>query len=443
MINEKKKYYPKLISYIFLSFSILLFTYILFKAEYFHHGNKFDYYFKYYLISVFFIIFSILSFLINKKLKYNIFLIFLSIILILYLIEAAILINKNLPVSIPGDERSHYQVYLDLKKEGKNPVLENYPSMFFDNNDKDIIPFSSISNRTTILGNENGYYKIYYSDRHGFNNPNNEWNKKFTDFLIIGGQFAHGCCVKEKNTIGGFLREKNNNKNVLNLGYIGNGPLTSYAILKEYLPYIKAKRVLWIYFERNDLKNLNSEIKKNILLNYLKDNSFSQNLYHKQKEVDLKLHKILEKQEEKYKIKKNKSFNFKKLTKFLKVFYVRYYTLEKLFPQKNPIQEFSQILLLSKKFVNENDAKLYFVYLPSIERYLNKSDTAKDFHDYQKVIEVIKNLNIPIINIDEDLFKKHKDPLSLFTFRRHGHYTDVGFRKVAETILTETVKIEK
>ena len=44
------------------------------------------------------------------------------------------------------------------------------------------------------------------------------------------------------------LRELSS-KNVLNLGYSGNGPLLQYATIKEYLPK-NTKNLLWFYYEQ-------------------------------------------------------------------------------------------------------------------------------------------------------------------------------------------------
>ena len=73
--------------------------------------------------------------------------------------------------------------------------------------------------------------------------------------MLVGDSFTQGACVNEPDTISGNLRKLNNNKNaVLNLGQSGNGPLIEYATLREYLPFKNVKRVLWIYYEDNDLK---------------------------------------------------------------------------------------------------------------------------------------------------------------------------------------------
>ena len=124
-----------------------------------------------------------------------------------------------------------------------------------------LLPLSGLSNLETILCNENGYYSIYQSDRYGFNNPDNEWDKKEIEYLLVGDSFTHGACVNRPSDIGSVLRNLSD-KSVLNLGMSSNGPLIEYATLREYLGK-NIKKVLWIYYEGNDLRNL--ELEKKII----------------------------------------------------------------------------------------------------------------------------------------------------------------------------------
>ena len=50
------------------------------------------------------------------------------------------------------------------------------------------------------------------------------------------------------------------------------------------------------------------------------------------------------------------------------------------------------------------------------------------------VMQTATELDIPIIDIHNEVFKTHPDPLSLFPFRVSGHYNAEGYRLVAEAI---------
>ena len=115
--------------------------------------------------------------------------------------------------------------------------------------------------------NENGYYSIYHSDRYGFNNPDKEWDSKEIEYLLVGDSFTHGACVNRPHDVASVLR-KYSKKNVLNLGQIGNGPLIEYATLREYSD-LNIKKVIWRYYEGNDLSDLETELTNKILKKYI------------------------------------------------------------------------------------------------------------------------------------------------------------------------------
>ena len=56
---------------------------------------------------------------------------------------------------------------------------------------------------------------------------------------------------------------------------------------------------------------------------------------------------------------------------------------------------------------------------------------------------MVESLNIPLIDIHKKLFEKHNDPLSLFPFRKHGHYNELGYQLVSETIFNQIKELER
>ena len=44
--------------------------------------------------------------------------------------------------------------------------------------------------------NENGYYAIYKSDRYGFRNDDENWNKLNLEYVVVGDSYGIGECVK-------------------------------------------------------------------------------------------------------------------------------------------------------------------------------------------------------------------------------------------------------
>ena len=445
------------ISNLFLSISFLFLFYVIYRSEIYHNGDEFRFYFKYYVLAFLSIFISFITYFISKIIKINL-LVFLILTMVgLYLTEAFLTsqhkkfkIYKNF-TNKDYDKRTKFKIYNDLKKNDPSIVVSPPPIHFSNNVDFDYAPLSGIANRTTIHCNENGYYSIYQSDRYGFNNPDQEWSKKEIDYLLVGDSMIRGACVNEPNTISGnFKKLKKNNKAVLNLGQTGNGPLRQYATLREYLPLKNVKRVIWFYSEGNDLKELNDELKHLILIRYLKDQQFTQNLIKKNKEVQKLLFSELSTIEEKlretssFEEKTNRSF----LVNFLILKKVRIFFLESFLnkiKRKNYsylMEDFKKIINLSNQLSIENNSKFYFIYLPLYERFqLNNNND--HFKDYKKIVKIVEDLNIPVIDINKELFDKVKDPLTLFPFRSHGHYNVKGYELVTKVIYEKINKLER
>ena len=430
--------------------------YVFYRSQIFHKGTLFNYYIKYYVIVFLLIFLSFISFFIPKKLKINITTVFISILIGMYLIEGYLSINKKnfrhiiykIDTGKNYDTRTNFQIYNDLKKEDPNIVVSIGSKSFVKDSDINYFPLSGISNRKTIFCNESGYYAIYQSDRYGFNNPDEEWDKDNIEFLLVGDSYAQGGCVNTPNTISGNLRKLNNNKNaILNFGMSGNGPLTEYATLREYYLSLKnVKRVLWIYYEDNDLDELNNELNNQILVNYLKDENFTQNLISRKQEIKKLLLKKLEKEiiikEREYKLEQEKFIDLKGFSKFLKLYSLRKIKISSSTPDPVIPEDFKNIIKLSNELTKENNSKLYFVYLSGYYRYKwnNNND---NFRNYKKVTKIVESLNIPIIDLNKELLEKHNDKLSLFPFRMMGHYNEKGYRLIAETIFGKINELEK
>ena len=393
-----------------------------------------------------------------KKIKQYLIISSISLIVSLYLFEGYLTFSDHLSknqilkeqlyekqTGNKWDTRKKLEIYKDLKKKNDNITITYYPSYLVNKHYSNIpLPLSGLSNSETIYCNENGYYSIYQSDRHGFNNPDNEWDKKEIEYLLVGDSFTHGACVNRPNDISSVLRNLST-KSVLNLGIGGNGPLIEYATLREYLN-TKVKKVLWIYYEGNDLENIKNEIKNNILINYINDLNFTQNLKFKQNEINKFLKKKLIEIEIKIfndKInynKKNKKIKYK-ILKFIRLNKTKKIIKKSLLNNSEEnnsegnnseeIDNIKKILTLSRDLVIKNNSKLYFVYLPEYSRYKINYDNT----NYNSVKNIVTELKIPFIDIHKEVFEKEQNPLKLFPFEQEGgHYNVDGYKKVAETI---------
>ena len=428
----------KIFSPAILVISFLLLIFIFYRSEIYWQGSHRDYYSKYYFISIILIIFSALTFFINQIIKEYVIIISVSLVLSLYLIEGYLIFADQLSMERTyekqtgnkWDKRSKFEIYKDLKKTNNKVVISIIPENFLSNK-YPIFPLSGISNSRTIVCNENGYYSIYESDRYGFNNPDTEWDKKKIEYVLVGDSFIQGNCVNRPNDISSVLRGLSN-KSVLNLGQGGNGPINQYATLREYLSS-NVKNVIWVYYEGNDLGNLINEQKINILANYVKDLNFTQQLKFKQNEVDTLLINFIKEWE---KIKDKEKIYFDKLLKFILISNIR----SLLYPAPNFYEttkippDFKKIIQLTKEFVERNNSKFYFVYLPQYSRYKNNFEQP----NYNLIKSIVTNLNIPFIDIHNLVFEKETNSLKLFPYEMNGHYNIEGYKKVAEAIFKLT-----
>ena len=439
------KYLNKFNIFIFF----ILFLYVFYNSEIILSGSNRDYYFKYYLISLLGIIFSISIYIFNKTINDFLNLSMVSIIFSLYLFEYYLSkkepLKEGLNIRIEKykelsgkdwDQRTQYQVYRELLKTNKDVVPYFYPSVLNIGNNLKIHSLAGVSNSLTIFCNENGYYSINKSDRYGFNNPDKEWDADLIDYVFVGDSFTHGFCVNRPHDIPSVIRE-NYNQRVLNLGYGRNGPLKEYATLREYLPK-NAKKIVFIYYEGNDLINLTSELKNNILLKYIKNENFSQKLKDKQKLIDNQKRKQI-------KIRSNgENFTFIKLGKTRKKISNLYKkklntdNKEDTMNEKDNLKKLEDILSLTKKLAFEKKIDFHFVYLPISDYYFNNKNFPDESLNFKEVSSIVKDLNINFIDIHKEILEKQMNPKKFYPFETRGHYNVDGYKKIADTIFKLT-----
>lgn len=345
----------------------------------------------------------------------------ISLTLGFYISECYLLIKKNV--------NSKFEVYENRLIDEKNLVVAIPPMNHF--NQKDIFPLSGISNSLTLLCNENGYFSEYKSDRYGFNNPDETWEKPI-DLFLVGDSFAHGACVNRPYDLASLLRNKTK-KNVISVAYGGNGPLIELASLKEYFQK-PVKKVFWFYYEGNDLEGLVKEKKHPILIKYFQNNNYTQNIKNKQNIVDNLGKDLMTKAYlEHKKIKKNL---YKKLVLFLKINEIRNLFIIKETNIKHPnnYEELIEKIKIANQFVVSNNADFYFVYLPEYSRYVSEK---YNNINYYNIKEKIEDLNIVFIDIVKFFTKKtDKNPKIFFAEQKPGsHFTKEGYDQIANQLL--------
>ena len=414
------------ISFVIISLSMFLFLFIRSKI----YDLSLVYYKKYWILVGIFFLFSIISFFINHKININLFIITTSILSSIYLIEFTLnILEWNNRV---GDKRSVNKFYKSKLNEYDQITTLIPPSAFLSYSRNKYFPLSLAPNYFSVTCNETGQYIINKNDRYGFNTKDQTWDKNEIDFIFLGDSFTYGSCVSQNNNIDGHIRKiSKNKKDILNLGMPGNGPLISYAALREYFPKKKKIKYIVMFLYINDFQNIENE-KKNFFLNqYLKNDKFSQNLISR---PDYHLKNYLKKN---YQRNHQMKFEFLRLTKLrmlLNSFTMNPYDLEKYYTQDN-LNYLKDILL--KINSNYKDSKLFIVYLPSYSYYFgNKSHILDIQKKKEELFNEFNNLGLSVLDLDIE-FQKIKNKRSLFSkHKKQNHYSSYGYETSAKSILS-------
>ena len=381
----------------------------------------------------------------KPRMKVNITLVTVSAIISVYTVELYLTISQlkdqltqpivmGDPASI--DKQGKLEVVRELREDGVDAYPSFIPGTFWTEThlqNKDIYPLGGISERVHVLCKEDNYWAKYESDEHGFRNPKGLYEPGKVDIAIIGDSFAEGACVHSDKTIAAVLRRWS--YRVLNFGKSMNGPLLEFATLTEYARPLTPQIVLWLYYEENDLTDLNREASVPLLMKYFTEDRFSQDLTSRQNEIDEVLmeyvqHGMAAKDNEIMEAEGNAvAFD---LNSILELDHLR----EKLHltlptPTIPPPPIFKQIMKRADEMVSKWGGKLYFVYLPGHQRYrVDESFLYRDPKARDEVLKTITELDISLIDIHREVFAPHADPRSFFI----EHYNEAGYRLVADAI---------
>jgi hypothetical protein len=355
------------------------------------------------------------------------------------------------------DTRDRIEVLLEARERGIDAVPAVFPSALLEPQHggalksiitiqgAEVLPLAGIPNKTSLLCNEIGDYIFYMSDELGFHNPKGLWNSARLDVAVVGDSFAHGFCVPSEKHFVAFIRS--HYPATLNLGMGGHGPLLELASFKEFLPALKPKIILWAYFEKNDLIELRNEARSQLLLRYLK-RDFRQGLISRRAEIEQALLAYVEKETSqaihRMRERKNREqiISGKKVGEIAKLSTLRS-SLGLVASQEPPEEQgsgsvepatmalFGAVLLQAKTTAQTWGGSLYFLYFPQWERYALPNLVKEN---REQVLGIVGNLGIPVIDMHSN-FASHGDALSLFPFRRSGHYNTAGNRLVADTVL--------
>jgi len=258
------------------------------------------------------------------------------------------------------------------------------------------------------------------------------------DIISVGDSFTHATCVDPDKNPTALIR--NVYENTLNLGQPGGGQLIQLARIREYGGNLKPSVVLWFYFEGNDLSNLQKYLGYPHLRKYLETN-YHQDLVSKQATIDRALKAKINRQimsAGDWTQRKRAVVGAIVLRRFRHHLDIWIKTIKGCKPPDQTLVLFERVLRNGNEYVKSWGGDVFFVYLPAWERYRDGNEPCivgeHDFKYRDKVLRIVRRVGLPIIDVKES-FDAHPDPLSLFPFRLRGHYTEEGYRLVADTVL--------
>ena len=339
---------------------------------------------------------------------------------------------------VSGDARSKMQVVHDLREQGKdvsmfiNLVLlqaKTFDHVFPMNiNGQNIIPLSGASFKTTVLCRESKAWAVYESDEHGFNNPAGLYKPGEVDIAILGDSFMHGDCVSSENTVGALLRKSY--PRTISLGIGGAGPLTRFAVFREYVEVLKPKIVLYVYTQ-NTLDRIGNEA---LLRTYL-NASFRQGLYSLQPQLDEGYEHIFRTAEDAWEESKRedrpsdwlwiKMLLLKRTQAEIENFWNRrkeHRTRED--GHAGNLEILWTTLSEIKSLTLSWGGRLIFVYLAT--------PSHGGSPDREEILSVVRPLSVDIIDLSQ-AFERVGDPSTIYS-HKGGHFNEYGYSIVAETI---------
>jgi hypothetical protein len=358
------------------------------------------------------------------------------------------------------DARNKLQVINDLSAKGIDAVPSLVPLVLLKQQPDgtrrsvinldgvEVLPHGGISNRVTVYCNEEGQYVVYESDEHGFHNPKGIWGSDSVEIVALGDSFTQGGCVPSDKNFVSVIRERY--PKTLNLGMAGQGPLNMLATLKDYVPALKPKFVLWFFYEGNDIGDLLYERQSPLLMRYLEGN-FNQTLSGRQAEIDKALAAYIESEKTARTVPPKPRTMSETIGRAGNLLggLVRLNALRQrlglVYGDSSQSREYlgsdanakmsmdllDRALREAKATVDGWGGKLYFVYLPERDTCI---DPGRAVGDRAQIMTMVRRMGIPLIDVHH-AFRAQSDPMSLFPFRRLGHYNGEGHRLVGNEVL--------
>jgi hypothetical protein len=291
-----------------------------------------------------------------------------------------------------------------------------------------------------MLGNELGFYATYMSDRYGFNNPDDIYDKPRIGHgvVLLGDSYVQGYAVMPGDDVAGRLRAKG--FHTINLGCGGNGPLAELAAYVEYGRFLRPDTVVLLYYEGNDLYDLDLEWDSS-LRQYL-DDGFSQHLMEREEERLRILHSIAEVQ--------SMFWNAEIFYRLVTLRQIRNRLQAVVSPRQfdTEVQHFQIVINELRDRLEQESVSLLVVYLPEGSMMAGgRQDDCKTLPARCKneIIKILDNHEIRVLDF-EKVLNNMDEPFSVFPYRQGkevlGHLNPAGYRILADAIAQQLAEMK-
>jgi hypothetical protein len=352
------------------------------------------------------------------------------------------------------DSRTRLEVLADLHSRGVVAWPPFYPYLLLNSplriHDKDTLPLGSLANARTVCCNESGQYITYTTDEHGFRNPPGSWANVPADVAIVGASSAVSECVDDSDSLVTLLRARY--PRTITVGAGGNGPLLELASIREYLPAVKPRLVLWLFGEVHTPEYLEGETHNAFLLRYL-DPSFSQGLAEKQGRIDHAVANYFDRgirDEEARRSLAHRAQDFAALkdTRMLMYYFVTARSSQPKSQGEFDAGLYERALIAGVTTVSHWGGTVAVVYWPDSSRYpsgpgyspknAQALDEARD-----RILTIARRNGIPAIDLSHSFPEKDATAgNSRFFYPFPAHFKPAGYRVAARELMTAMSRLE-
>jgi len=301
-----------------------------------------------------------------------------------------------------------------------------------------VFPLGALPLKLNVSAKEGDTWPFFTTDEFGFNNPIGQHVPETIDVALVGDSMCHGTTGEPWENLAGWLRRSG--YKVLNLCQGGSGPLLELGILGEYALPLRPKRVVWLFFEGNDFRDLASELGVDLLVRYL-DEPAHQRLRERQDEITPSLLAAYRELNDWFKANDSVLVGMTRMRMIRGLLMSRLRTPVPVEVPRVPddqVAMLARILKIARERTEAVGASFHVVYLPDANnRFFSEKNARVQKANAQAVRSVLMGLKIDVLDYFNECLATVQDPLSLFPGRQRGmHYNANGYRLMAECIET-------